>query len=163
MNSKGLILSFGASLMASACTWPIDVQSIRPGSNLSGLKDSDLGDSHRAAPIDVVISSKDARLITLFGNNSVHLLIHRCNAPDDYYPAFAFYDGQLFDEDVVTKAADTERVIALTFFLPEEVQKRGTYDCAALDVRGMVSPVFFKSRPQHLPNGLRFQAPAAHQ
>jgi hypothetical protein len=118
-----------------------------------------LGDSQRAAAIDVTISAADARWLARFEDSNVNLLIHKCKAPNDHYPAFAFFNGKMIDGGSLPKLAQAERPVVLTFFLPERVGQRGAYDCATLDARGMASPVFFRSPPQRLPKRLRFQAP----
>ena len=126
---------------------------------MTGITTSDLGDSHRAAAIEVVISPEATRWLTRLGDNHIVLDIHRCGKPEVRYPAAAFLDGNLFTSRSSAVAANSGTPTTLTFFLPEQVQDRGRFDCAALDARGMVSLIYLRSQVLRLPSNLQFRTP----
>jgi len=136
---------------ASSCTRAIHVEEPTAGSDYRALQ-HEITDAYlekfRWAAIDVAVPAPVARSIRAWELSNVTLYIFRCDDPADHYPAFANLDGNLFDYHALKQPLPSS--VKLTFYLREDVEQRGGYDCAALDARGY-SPIFLHSQTMPLP------------
>ena len=142
---KNLILVI-ALIFLAGCTNRADVLDVSNGSNFDGLSDYQKSQFAWAA-IDVALPSETAQAISRWELN-VHLRLFRCQEPQDYYPAFAYFNDTLLRHHMLEKSwADP---VTLTFFVPQDTFEREKYKCAALEAAGY-SPLSMRSEVLKLP------------
>ena len=134
-------------VILSACTRQVEVSAVQPSKDFSGLDANDRKLRLNWAAFDVVVPASVARSIRRWQLSNVTLHVFRCDQPDDAYPAEATLNGKPLHYDDLREPLSTTR---LTFYVPQDPERREATACAALDARGY-SPVFLRGQTVRLP------------